>query len=182
MHWEDCCHKLQRQLDVINARLSSLKEVDENALKTSLKASLQPDILTAVTAAGVVITNKLQPQLKAVRKTAGDAFLEAVENTKKQRLLEIEARGTRETATRAERNAAEYARQMREAQAEVTRVKGEQERLNRVNKQLEISDADLRELNARNTREAEKLAQVERKNAGKLTHQTNGIRPFECMH
>ncbi|MHC5746039.1 MAG: hypothetical protein ACYTXT_29935 [Nostoc sp.] len=102
----DCCHKLQRQLDVINARLSSLKEVYENALKTSLKASLQPDILTAVTAAGVVITNKLQPQLKAVRKTAGDAFLEAVENTKKQRLLEIEARGTRETATRAERNTA----------------------------------------------------------------------------
>ncbi|OYD90595.1 hypothetical protein CDG76_30695 [Nostoc sp. 'Peltigera membranacea cyanobiont' 210A] len=164
----DCCDKLQQQINAINARLSSVKNIDENALKTSIKASLQPDLFTAVAAAGVVITNKLQPQVEAIRKTASDAFLEAVENTKKQKLLEIEQRGVSETATRAERNAAEYARQMRLAQQELTAAKGEQARLNRVNKSLELADTELRELNTKNTREAERLATIERKNAGKF--------------
>ncbi|MEH2258323.1 hypothetical protein [Nostoc sp.] len=124
----DCCQNLQSQINAINARLLNLKGVDENTLKTSLKASLQPDILTAVAAVGVVTANKLQLQIDAAKQKATDAFLQVVENTKKQRLLEIEARGARDTATRAERNAAEYARQMKEAQAEVTQLKGEQAR------------------------------------------------------
>ncbi|OYD93135.1 hypothetical protein CDG76_20800 [Nostoc sp. 'Peltigera membranacea cyanobiont' 210A] len=164
----DCCDKLQQQINAIKTQLARLKNVDENALKTSLKASLQPDIFTAVAAAGVVATNKLQPQIEAIRKTATDAFLEVVENTKKQRLLEIEARGASEVATRVEKNAAEYARQMREAQAKVTQIEGEQARLNRTNKALEVSDIELRELSARNAREAERLAQIERKNSSKL--------------
>ncbi|AVH71585.1 collagen-like protein [Nostoc sp. 'Lobaria pulmonaria (5183) cyanobiont'] len=164
----DCCDNLQQQINAINARLLNLKGLDENALKTSLKASLQPDILTAVAAAGVVTVNKLQPQIDAAKQKATDAFMEAVENTRKQRLLEIEARGTRDTATRAEKNAAEYARQMREAQAKATQLEGEQARLNRENKALQVSDTELRELERRNAREAERLAGVERKNAAKF--------------
>ncbi|MEH2369935.1 hypothetical protein [Nostoc sp.] len=116
-----------------------------------------------------MVTTKLQPQIDIALKNSSNAFLEIVENTKKQRLLEIEQAGLRDTATRAERNAAEYARQMREAQAETTRVAGEQARQNRVNKNFELAETELRELNAKNTREAERLATIERKNAGKFS-------------
>ncbi|WP_445631561.1 hypothetical protein [Nostoc sp. DSM 114167] len=59
----DCCDKLQAQINAINARLSAIKPVNESALKNSIKASLQPDITTAVAGGIAVITNRYGPQI-----------------------------------------------------------------------------------------------------------------------
>ncbi|MEH2331570.1 hypothetical protein [Nostoc sp.] len=180
----DNCSELASQIAALSAQISSLNILTETQVKTiaqqvidnskpslvaTTKASLQPHLLTAVAAAGVVATNKLQPQIDAVKKQATDAFLEAVENTKRQRLLEIEAKGTREAATKGEKIAAEYARQMLEAQAETARVAREQARQNRVNRDVELSQAELRELTRHNAQEAERLLGIERKNAAKFS-------------
>ncbi|MDZ8139627.1 MAG: hypothetical protein RM049_30785 [Nostoc sp. DedQUE04] len=109
----DCCQNLQSQINTLKQQIAGIKPVDELSLKNSIKSSLQPELTTFVAGAVVVATNKLQPQIAEAKKAASDAFLQIVENTRQQRLLEIEQRGLRESATRVERNAAEYARQMK---------------------------------------------------------------------
>lgn len=88
----DCCEKLQQQINAINARLSSVKNIDENALKTSIKASLAPDINTAVAGGVALLGSKLQPQINnaldstrqslerlfRVEKTANDGLQKAL--------------------------------------------------------------------------------------------------------
>ncbi|RCJ37644.1 hypothetical protein A6769_12135 [Nostoc punctiforme NIES-2108] len=59
----DCCNKLQSQINAINAKIANLKNLDENALKTSIKASLMPDVNTAVAGGVALLGNKLQPQI-----------------------------------------------------------------------------------------------------------------------
>ncbi|MFN6487908.1 MAG: hypothetical protein RMY33_034155, partial [Nostoc sp. DedQUE03] len=59
----DCCAKLQRQIDNINARLATIKPVNELSLKNSIKSSLQPELTTIAAGAVAVATNKLQPQV-----------------------------------------------------------------------------------------------------------------------
>ncbi|MDZ8067773.1 MAG: hypothetical protein RMY64_19475 [Nostoc sp. DedQUE08] len=61
----DCCQNLQSQINALKQQIANIKTVDELSLKNSIKASLQPDIATAAAAAGVVISNKLQPQVNS---------------------------------------------------------------------------------------------------------------------
>ncbi|MBN3877528.1 MULTISPECIES: hypothetical protein [unclassified Nostoc] len=59
----DCCDKLQSQINAINVKIANLKNLDENSLKTSIKASLMPDINTAVAGGVALLGNRLQPQI-----------------------------------------------------------------------------------------------------------------------
>ncbi|MFN6485519.1 MULTISPECIES: collagen-like protein [unclassified Nostoc] len=61
----DCCAKLQRQIDNINAKLLAIKPVNELSLKNSIRSSLQPELTTFVAGAVLVATNKLQPQVSS---------------------------------------------------------------------------------------------------------------------
>lgn len=69
----DCCDKLQSQINAINAKIAGLKNIDENALKTSIRASLQPDITSAVGAAIAILANRLDPQIKNLINGLSDA-------------------------------------------------------------------------------------------------------------
>ncbi|WP_375514428.1 hypothetical protein [uncultured Nostoc sp.] len=60
----DCCNQLQSEINAINTKIAGLKNVDENALRTSIRASLQPDITTAVGAGVALLAGKLDPQIK----------------------------------------------------------------------------------------------------------------------
>lgn len=162
------CAELAVEIAALRAEIARIPQVDEARIVQTTRSALQPDITTAIAAGGAVIVNKLEPQIKEAAKSASNAFLEIVENTRKQRLQEIEIRGAQSTATRAEANAAEYARRMRLQEAELTKINGDNARLNRQNKAIELSTAELRELNTKNTRGAERLAQQERKNAGRV--------------
>ena len=104
----DCCDKLQRQIDAINARISSIRNIDENALKTSIKASLTPDINTAVAGGIALLGNKLQPQIN-----------NAVESTRQslERLFRVE-----KTANDGLENALKIARERGADRAEIARI------------------------------------------------------------
>ncbi|MEH2023920.1 collagen-like triple helix repeat-containing protein [Nostoc sp.] len=62
----DCCDKLQQQINAINARIASIKGIDENALRNSLKSSLAPDLNTIAVGAVAVLANRLEPQIKGL--------------------------------------------------------------------------------------------------------------------
>lgn len=57
------CEQLASEITALRAEIARIPRVDESALKHSIKSSLMPEISSAVTAAGVVITNKFQPQI-----------------------------------------------------------------------------------------------------------------------
>ncbi|HYX19071.1 MAG TPA: hypothetical protein VE944_32915 [Nostoc sp.] len=175
----DTCASLAAEIAALRAEIARIPKVDENRIINATKSALQPDIAYAVAAGGVVVAQKLKPQIEDALQKSTNAFLEVVRNTERIRLAEIEAKGASATATRAEKNAAEYARQMREEQARITRVEGEAVRLGRENKQLQISDEELYTANRQLDTESRRLAQLERKNAGKIQQIEAEIPPIK---
>ena len=68
------CEQLSRELALLRAEVAKLRPVDENRIIQATRSAIQPDILTAVAAAGVIITNKLQPQINSAFNKAKEAL------------------------------------------------------------------------------------------------------------
>ncbi|MCC5626854.1 hypothetical protein LC613_01065 [Nostoc sphaeroides CHAB 2801] len=164
----DTCASLAAEIAALRAEVARIPKVDEGRIIKATRSALQPDINTAVAAGGVLVAQKLKPQIESAAQKATDAFLEVVRNTERLRLAEIEAKGASTTATRAERNAAEYARQLQAERARITRVEGEAARLNRENGQLKITDEELRAITRKNEVDARRAEQIAKKSEGKI--------------
>jgi methyl-accepting chemotaxis protein len=90
----DCCDKLQAQINELKAEIARIPRVDKNALESSIKASLEPGIVSVVAGAVAVAFDKLTPKFNKQQADLTNALNEirTVDRESKQRDMTAEER------------------------------------------------------------------------------------------